>query len=139
MNGKLARVIRLLQKRRFAEKIAKAKDVSQAKKIYKKELKFVAKQVQGFGRDARKELENGADYLTDSEFKVNAGNALEIAWIVQITGINDMSLLTNWVKFVDSLKLVEGSKRKMATKMAEILSKNSFSDYTFDKLLEQII
>lgn len=141
MNGKLERVIRVLHKRRFAEKIAAAKDVSEAKKIYKNELKFIGKQVQGFGRDARKKLEAGGSPLTDEKFKVKASNAVEVAWIAQMTEISDVYLMgvETWEKFIDELKLVEGAKRKMAIKMAEILKENSFSDYTFDKLLEQII
>lgn len=138
MKAKLERLIQLLHKRRFSEKIAAARTPKEAKRIYKREWKFIAKQVESFKKDAEKTLEIKS-YVVDDSFEITAKNAVEIGWISFMTGIDEVNLVENWDDIPSELrKVVKKETSIMAKKMANILDVNMLTSYNLIALLEEL-
>lgn len=135
MKGKLERLINLLHKRNFAEKIAAAGTVQKAKKIYKREWKFIGKQVDGFARDARKVLED--EIFAVDDFEIKSKDAVEIGWISFMTKIGEDDLISDYENLRKALDNVTGIKRKIARNMSDILHFNYLTQYTLAELLER--
>lgn len=138
MKAKLERLIQLLHKRRFSEKIAAARTPEEAKKIYKREWKFIEKQANGFARDAKKALKIKS-YVVDDSFEITAKNAVEIGWISFMTGVTDVNLVENWNDIpIELRKVVKKETAIMAKKMANILDVNMLTSYNLIALLEEL-
>ncbi len=135
MKQKLERLIRLLHKRRFAEKIATAKNAKQAKRIYNREFKRISKEVISFSKSAREILNDDYWYVVDQSFTVRTKDAVELGLISFMTGIKENDLLENWSELKTALDNVCGEKAKTAREMLHILKYDFLSNYTLEELL----
>lgn len=141
MERKLERLIQLLHKRQFAEKIAAARTWQKAIKIYKRERKIIAKQIDSFAKEAHKALEEGEGFIfvADESFKVKTKDAVEIGWILFMIRMHEDDLLENYNYLIEALNCVTGVKAKTARTMSMILERNYLTSYTLDELLEKFI
>jgi chorismate mutase len=143
MERKLERLIQLLHKRRFAEKIGAARTWQKARKIYKRERKRIAKQINSFAKEAHKIFQEGEEegfrFIVDKSFKVETKDAVEIGWISFMIRMREDDLLQNYNCLIEALNCVTGVKAKTAREMSMILEQIYLTSYTLEDLLEKFI
>lgn len=76
--------------------------------------------------------------LSGTDFECTEDNAVAVAMVLIITGIDDIDMFEDFEEFSGALREVKGGQEKLANAIADFIIQNLISASTYEEVLEGI-
>lgn len=144
MKEQLEKLIRTVEETQLVERLMAAKDTAERVKICEEAEK--TPEFKAFMKRYGEVAENqpaDVDYMVSAdEFTCTKENAVAVAVILIIEGINDVDMFDGWGldHFFDALENIEGTQKEVAAKTVKLLDTDDLfiTDFDLQGLLERI-
>lgn len=139
MKEQLERLIQQVQETQLVERLLDERTLHKQVKICeeaKQTASFVAF-MQCYDEIRSKSEFEGKSVVTDEWIECTADNAVAIAIILIIGGLDDTDLFDDYDMFIDALSEVDDELAEVAMDIADFLEVDLFTNHTLEELLEQ--